>query len=82
VRFDELVEQCLLWLVALVDSFAAVIPGTVKLTLVAADDSPDKYPGEVIQSPTKRGIVLLRASAIGDRSSQQAALAASSCRSL
>ena len=54
--------------------------GTVaKVTLVSADDDPAKYAGEVIQSPTKRGIMLLRASAIGDRAAQQAALDASRC---
>ena len=51
----------------------------VKVTLIGNDQSPDDYTGEVIQSPTQRGMVLLRASAIGDRSQQQAALNASSC---
>ena len=51
----------------------------VKVTLIGADDSPDDYTGEVIQSPTQRGMVLLRASAIGDRAEQQAALEASRC---
>ena len=55
------------------------IGDTLEVTLIAADDIPGNYTGEVIQSPTKRGIVLLRASAIGDRSQQQAALADSSC---
>ena len=55
--------------------------GTIaRVTLISADQSPEDYEGEVIQSPTSRGIVLLRASAIGDRSEQQAALDASSCR--
>lgn len=55
------------------------VGSTVKVTLIAADGDPANYQGEVIQSPTERGIVLLRASAIGDRSEQQAALDASRC---
>jgi uncharacterized membrane protein len=51
----------------------------VQVTLIGADEDPANYQGEVIQSPTERGIVLLRASAIGDRALQQAALDASSC---
>lgn len=51
------------------------------ITLIRADDNPANYQGEVIQSPTDRGIILLRASAIGDRSQQQAALDASLCGS-
>lgn len=51
----------------------------VKVTLIAPDENPANYQGEIIQSPTERGIVLLRASAIGDRSKQQAALDASRC---
>jgi uncharacterized membrane protein len=56
------------------------VGSTVQVTLIAADDNPASYQGEVIQSPTERGIMLLRASAIGDRAPQQAALAASTCR--
>lgn len=52
-----------------------------KVTLIGASDDPAKYRGEVIQSPTDRGIILLRASAIGDRAPQQAALEASRCES-
>lgn len=55
------------------------VGSNVEVTLIGADDDPASYPGEVIQSPTQRGIVLLRASAIGDRTQQQAALDASSC---
>jgi uncharacterized membrane protein len=55
------------------------IGSVAKVTLIRAEDNPADYPGEVIQSPTDRGIVLLRASAIGDRVQQQAALDASSC---
>lgn len=54
----------------------------VSVTLVGPDDSPGDYAGEVIQSPTQRGMVLLRASAIGDRAVQQAALEASRCEPL
>jgi uncharacterized membrane protein len=55
------------------------VGSVVKVTLIGADDSPDDYTGEVIQSPTQRGMVLLRASAIGDYAEQQAALEASHC---
>ena len=51
----------------------------VKVTLISASEDPANYQGKVIRSPTDRGIVLLRVSAIGDRSAQQAALEASSC---
>jgi uncharacterized membrane protein len=51
----------------------------VQVTLIGADEDPANYQGEVIQSPTERGIVLLRASAIGDRALQQAALDACIC---
>ncbi|MCB1687568.1 MAG: DUF1254 domain-containing protein [Halioglobus sp.] len=52
---------------------------TVNVTLIGSDESPNDFAGEVIQSPTQRGIMLLRASAIGDRDEQQAALLASRC---
>jgi uncharacterized membrane protein len=55
------------------------VGSVVKVTLISTDESLANYTGEVIQSPTQRGMVLLRASAIGDRSAQQAALDASSC---
>jgi uncharacterized membrane protein len=55
------------------------VGSVVKVTLIDNDDSPANYTGEVIQSPTQRGMILLRASAIGDRTAQQAALDASSC---
>lgn len=55
------------------------VGSVVKVTLIRADDDPASYQGEVIQSPTDRGIILLRASAIGDRTQQQAALDASRC---
>ena len=56
--------------------------GTVaNVTLVGSRDDPADYEGEVVQSPTGRGLILLRASASGDRALQQAALDASSCRS-
>jgi uncharacterized membrane protein len=55
------------------------VGSVVKVTLISADDSLDDYAGEVIQSPTQRGMVLLRASAIGNRALQQAALEASRC---
>ena len=55
------------------------VGSVAKVTLISADDDPANYQGEVIQSPTDRGIMLLRASAIGDRTQQQAALDASYC---
>ena len=55
------------------------VNSTAHVTLIGPDDTLADYQGEVIQSPTERGIVLLRVSAIGDRSQQQAALDASSC---
>ena len=48
-----------------------------KVTLIGNDQQLTDYSGEVIQSPTQRGIVLLRASAIGDIAQQRAALQAS-----
>lgn len=55
------------------------IGSTVNVTLIGSDESPEAFEGEVIQSPTQRGIMLLRASAIGDRGEQQAALLNSRC---
>jgi uncharacterized membrane protein len=54
----------------------------VKVTLIDANDYPDDYKGQVIQSPTQRGILLLRASAIGDHTQAKAALEASRCEIL
>ncbi len=54
----------------------------VEVTLVGPDTNPNDYAGEVIQSPTERGIMLLRASAIGDDSQAQAALKNSRCKVL
>ncbi len=51
----------------------------VKVTLIGPQDDPANYQGTVFQSPTVRGMVLLRASAIGDISGQRAALEGSSC---
>jgi uncharacterized membrane protein len=56
------------------------VGSAVKLNLIGPGDDSANYQGMVIQSPTERGIMLLRASAIGDRSQQQAALTGSSCR--
>lgn len=55
------------------------VGSVIKVTLIDADDSPDHYAGEVIQSPTQRGMMLLRASAIGDHTQQLNALQASHC---
>ena len=50
----------------------------VEVTLVGPDANPAEFlnegQGEVIQSPTARGVMLLRASAIGEESQAQAAL--------
>jgi uncharacterized membrane protein len=56
------------------------VGSVVKVTLIGVDEDAANYHGTVIQSPTERGIVLLRASAIGDRLEQLSALEASSCR--
>ena len=55
------------------------IGSVVNVTLIGPEHDPKDYDGEVIQSPTQRGVMLLRASGIGDASETQAALAASSC---
>lgn len=55
------------------------VGSVIKVTLIGADDSPASYAGEVLQSPTQRGMVLLRASAIGDHTQQLDALQASQC---
>lgn len=52
----------------------------VNVTLIGPDKNAADYPGEVIQSPTQRGMLLLRASAIGDDTASRAALEQSSCR--
>ena len=51
----------------------------VKVTLIGPDNKPEDYSGEVIQSPTQRGIMLLRASGIGDDAKSRTALEKSSC---
>ncbi|NQZ87306.1 MAG: DUF1254 domain-containing protein [Colwellia sp.] len=51
----------------------------VEVTLVGPDANPAEYSGKVIQSPTTRGIMLLRASAIGDHSQAKSAIENSSC---
>ena len=51
----------------------------VNVTLIGPDNKPGDYSGEVIQSPTQRGIMLLRASGIGDATRARAALEKSSC---
>lgn len=58
------------------------IGSVVTVTLIGPQQSPADYTGEVIQSPTQRGMILLRASAIGDRAEQRAALQASRCQTL
>ncbi len=51
----------------------------VEVTLISPDADPEQYSGEVIQSPTARGVMLLRASGIGDDTLAKAALKNSSC---
>ncbi len=51
----------------------------VEVTLIGPDASKAEYTGQVIQSPTTRGIMLLRASGIGDDSQAWAALESSQC---
>ena len=53
----------------------------VEVTLVGPEANPDDYSGEVIQSPTARGMMLLRASGIGDDAQSLAALQQSRCSS-
>lgn len=55
------------------------VGSVVEVTLVGPGEDPKNYPGEVIQSPTDRGIMLLRASAMGDRAEQMRALENSFC---
>ena len=55
------------------------VGSVMEVTLVGPDEDPENYPGEVIQSPTDRGIMLLRASAMGDRSQRLRALENSHC---
>ena len=52
---------------------------TVEVTLIGPSGNPDEYEGEVIQSPTTRGVMLLRASGIGDDSRARVALEESRC---
>ena len=54
----------------------------VEATLIGPGDVPDKYSGELIQSPTGRGVMLLRASGIGEDTEAQLALKNSSCKSI
>lgn len=51
----------------------------VQVTLIGPNSNPEDYSGEVIQSPSQRGIMLLRASAIGEASAALAALKQSEC---
>ena len=55
------------------------IGSVARVTLVGPDHTPGDFPGVVVQSPTQRGIMLLRASGIGDDSGTRAALEKSSC---
>ena len=54
----------------------------VKVTLIGPDANRAEYTGEVIQSPTVRGVMLLRISGIGNDSQAQTALENSRCAPL
>tara|TARA_B110001450_G_scaffold68456_1_gene64684 strand:- start:1917 stop:2456 length:540 start_codon:yes stop_codon:yes gene_type:complete len=54
----------------------------VEVTLVGPDASPSNYAGEVIQSPSVRGVMLMRASGIGNDSQMLSALNNSRCSPL
>lgn len=56
------------------------VGGIARVRLIGPDGDPAAFGGTVIQSPTQRGVMLLRASAIGDREGQRRALEGSSCR--
>ncbi|MEM8562898.1 MAG: DUF1254 domain-containing protein [Pseudomonadota bacterium] len=56
-----------------------LIGSVLQVTLIGGADNADAYEGAVIQSPTDRGVMLLRASAIGDYSASLAALESSQC---
>ena len=51
----------------------------VTVTLLGPDENPAEYAGEVIQSPTSRGMMLLRVSGIGGDAQAQTALKNSRC---
>ncbi|ARN75726.1 DUF1254 domain-containing protein [Oceanicoccus sagamiensis] len=51
----------------------------VEVTLIGPEADPEQYSGEVIQSPTARGMMLIRASGIGDDTEAKAALELSRC---
>ncbi|MEM8661592.1 MAG: DUF1254 domain-containing protein [Pseudomonadota bacterium] len=57
----------------------ALVDSVLQVTLIGSDDKAEAYKGEVIQSPTNRGVMLLRASAIGDYSESLEALESSRC---
>jgi uncharacterized membrane protein len=52
---------------------------TTKITLISASDDSSKYQGDVVRSPTDKGVMLIRVSAIGDQTQQMEALKASHC---
>jgi uncharacterized membrane protein len=55
------------------------IGSTTSLTLIGPRHKPGDYGGELVRSPSERGVMLLRASAIGDRERQHRALELSRC---
>ncbi|MFT6311016.1 MAG: putative membrane protein [Porticoccus sp.] len=52
---------------------------TAKITLISASDDASNYQGDVVQSPTDKGVMLIRVSAIGDQAQQMAALNSTRC---
>lgn len=55
------------------------VRSVVRVTLIGPDDEASNFEGEVIQSPTERGMMLIRASGIGDVTEARTALEGSSC---
>ncbi|MFQ3323986.1 MAG: putative membrane protein [Pseudomonadales bacterium] len=52
---------------------------TAKITLINASDDASNYQGDVVRSPTDKGVMLIRVSAIGDQAQQMAALNLTRC---
>ena len=56
------------------------VGSTLKVLLLGPGQEPGIVDGELVRSPTQRGVMLLRASAIGEQYPQLTALKASTCR--
>ncbi|WP_372750528.1 DUF1254 domain-containing protein, partial [Litorivivens sp.] len=55
---------------------------TLKVTLIGPEQRAADYAGTVVQSPTARGVMLLRASAIGDAEVTRGAVESSTCEAV